>query len=195
MSFKGTCLQSNVRTHLIVLLLGSFMISACSNDQQRTWCYSEVFEYVDEQNPSDTCYFYAYTDLDAAISCAKVQKKNILVIFSGWGVLAVPKQEWRTLSLYNDNDYIQSNFVIAWLPVDDKTLLSDTTSIAVFDNDSIRVKTVGGKNLMLERNLLQSTSQPALCFVDTNLQKTGGTIRYTKDRKEVEEFIKSGLSE
>ena len=131
-------------------------------------------------------------DIDEAIICAKLQKKNILVIFSGWSVSS--RLEWKVLDLFNDYDFITDNFIVAWLPCDDKTLLLDTTRVWNKNNlASIALKTRGDSNSVLQIELLKENSIPMFCFVDTNRLIYGNRMGYTMQKKVVQEFMLSGV--
>jgi len=180
-----------LNSFLLIILIG-FFISCKDSQQKEKYCYTDIFKYISQNNPDDTIKFYGFTKLDSAIECAKKQQKNILTIFSCWGCLSSKGLEWQTLTSYQDNEFIQNNYVIAWLPVDDKRLFEDTNSTEKFNNQQISSKTLGNKNYALQLNLLKTNTQPSFCFIDTNLKVVGKTLSYTKDKKVIEAFISSG---
>jgi hypothetical protein len=187
---------------LFFLSLISVILFSCNNKNNSTKnnstnkapvCYTDTFKYVNRKLPFDTTKFYGFTDLDTALVYAKKQKKNILLIFTGWACVDPSIREWKTLMLYDDNSFIQENFVIACLYVDDKHLLVDTTQVEMIREKPFHIRTVGDRNSLLQINLLQSNCQPALCFVDTNMVRYGELGHYTPIKEEVERFILSGL--
>jgi hypothetical protein len=102
-----------------------------------------------------------------------------------------PGKEWRTLSVYSDQNFIQNNFILLWLPVDDKKPLKDSVSVNVFGPDSY-VKTVGELNYSRLLDLTETSTVPTFCFLDKTGKVYGQKIGYTPDKNEVETFIKSG---
>jgi hypothetical protein len=187
---------------LFFLSLISVILFSCNNsasDNNNTIdkapvCYTDTFTYVNRKSPFDTTKFYGFTDLDSAIAYAKKYKKNILLIFTGWACVSDPSvRGCNILRLYGDNNFIQENFVITCLYVDDKHLLADTTQVEMVGERPFHIRTVGDKNSLLQINLLQSNCQPTLCFVDTNMVRYGELGHYTPIKEEVEKFILSGL--
>ncbi|MCU0435183.1 MAG: hypothetical protein MUC87_17130 [Bacteroidia bacterium] len=137
--------------------------------------------------------YYAFAELDSAVVCAKKRNLNILVIFSGYAGMAIPNKEWETLDLYGDKKFIQNNYVIAWLPVDDKKPLDDTTQTVLIHGQTYYITTEGRKYAMIQRKLFNHNSQPLYGILNQNLEPVGKAIGYTKDKREVEAFIESGL--
>jgi hypothetical protein len=160
-----------------ILLL---LFSCKENTHTPDYCYTNIFQWFDTTNPKDTIKFYGFTDFDSAMTCAKEEKKNLLIIFSGWN-LSERGIEWKTLSLYGNNDFIQKNFVIAWLPVDDKRKAKNKNT------------TIGKENAELQEWYLRTSSQPMFCFSDTTGHGYGIFIHYTKNKEEVKKFISSGI--
>lgn len=151
-----------------------------------------MFKYHDK-DAGDTIKFYGYTDLDTALCHALNENKNMLTIFSGWACNALPGREWKTLSQYGDNRSIQDNFVLLWLPVDDKRPLKDSVPVDVF-GPGCYVKTVGGLNYARQLDLTDMSTQPLFCFLDKRGKVFGKRIGCTFDKKEVDDFIQSGLA-
>lgn len=137
--------------------------------------------------------YYAFTDLDSAAVCAKKRKQNILVIFTGYTCSAIPRKEWQILDLLDDEKLIKDNFVIAVLYVDDREKLKDTTLTTEVNGEIWNISTIGRKYLAMQISLFQNNAHPLFCFMDSNLRPLGKIMGYTKDKKEVDAFIASGL--
>lgn len=181
------------KTYYIMII---FLLLSCTNNKrnkQNEYCYTNKFTFIDKKNNFDTINFYGYINLDSAISCAKKTKRNILTIFSGWACMSVRGLEWKQLNMFGDNDFIQSKFVIAWLPVDDKTPLLDTTKFDTIENIKIHLRTIGDKNASYQIKLTKTNSEPIFCFLDSNKIRYGEIIHNTNNKKLVQEWIKSGL--
>jgi len=122
-----------------------------------------------------------------------VEKKRILVLFSGYASMATPGNEWRTLEVFGNNNKIQNNFILLWVPVDDKTVADDPEQTFIVNQKEITLKTVGERNLYWQTNLTKTNTQPVICVIDTVGKKYGGNLAYTKDEKEVSSFINTVL--
>jgi len=162
---------------------------SCSNKQALPK-HSKVFRYFDK-SLNDTIKFYGYTNLDTALYHAERESKSILLIFSGWACMDTPGKEWRTLSVYSDQNFIQTNFILLWLPVDDNRQLKDSVPVNVFGPDSY-VKTIGDLNYSRLLDLTETSTVPTFCFLDKRGKVYGQKIGYTLEKNEVETFIKSG---
>lgn len=149
----------------------------------------QTFKYVDIKT-NDTLKYYGYENLDTAMHYAKKEKKDLLLIFSCWACMNESGKEWKMLSLFGDNDKIQDNFIIAWLPIDDKKQLKDTLR---FPLARFPITTIGSYNHYRQLELTETSSQPTFCFLDTSGQVFGQKIGYTNNKKEVEDFIYSGI--
>lgn len=150
--------------------------------------YQEIIVFDNFNKNSDT--FYYFTDLNKAISCAKDENKKILLVFYGSYVFSNRDVEWKVLSQYSDRKTLYDNFVICWLGVDEPAPID--TSLAEKPRLSYK-NTMGYKYERLQVNLIEKNSRPAFCIVDTNLMRIGNSLTYTKNPKEVDEFIQSGL--
>jgi hypothetical protein len=167
------------------------MIVSCAKHKE-TPAYTTIFKYFGK-GVSDTTKFYGFKDIDTAIFYAKQEQKKILVIFSGWACSSEPKLEWKTLALYGDNNKIQENFVIAWLPVDDKGCAKDTNQVVFWYGKNRKLKTIGDKNKYWQEQLTQTSSEPLFCFVDTNKKLLSPIMGYETNPNKVKEFINNAL--
>ncbi|MCA6364128.1 MAG: hypothetical protein IM638_13910 [Bacteroidetes bacterium] len=137
--------------------------------------------------------YYAFTELDSAAVCAQKRNLNILVIFSGYCCMALPGMEWDVLDRFGNPEFIQKNYVIAWLPVDDKKQLKDTTQTEIIQGKTYRITTEGKRNAVLQIKLFNTNGQPVYGILNPALKPVCPPLFYTKDEEEVEAFIKSGI--
>lgn len=177
---------------IVINILLLLLLISCGNNKQITPRDSDVFLYIDKAT-KDTIKFYGFKDLDTAIYYAKKERKNILVVFSGYACSAVHGMEWKTLSLYQDKTNIQNNFILAWLPVDDQTIANDTSQVVFWYSKQRKLIKKGDQYKYFEEHTFQQSTQPLLCFIDTLKKPYGKSIGYTPDKQEVEAFINSGL--
>jgi|ERR1043165_44029 hypothetical protein len=179
-----------MRKFALFLFIGA-ALSGCHSTPKKVYPHTDVFTWTNNGG-SDTAKFFGFTALFTATQSAKAQHKNMLVVFSGWS-LSTSNIEWKALSLYPDPDFIQKNFVIAWIAVDDRKELDKPYS-TVFMNHTYNIRTYGNQNNMLQMRLTKTNGSPTFCFLDTNLHQYGKVMRYTIDRSEVEAFIESGIT-
>lgn len=168
------------------------MLLSCSNSTNPPKHFTDKFEYKDKEGNESV--FYGFKNLDSARYWATVEKKKMLVIFSGYACVSVPNQDWKTLTRYGDNKKIQDNFIIVWLAVDDKRIASDTNQTVLWYGKERKLITIGDHNKYLEEITFKNSSQPLLCLLDSLKKPLGKTLGYTPDKKDVEEFINSGLT-
>ncbi len=152
----------------------------------------KTFTYTNKTT-KDTAKFYGYNNIDTAIYYARKEKKNILIIFSGYACMSESGKEWKTLSIFGDNDKIQDNFIIAWLAVDDTRPTSDTNQVVFWYGKERKLVKSGDKNKYFEEATFKQSSQPLFCFVDTIRKPFGKILGYTNDKKVVEDFVYSGI--
>lgn len=152
----------------------------------------KTFCYIDKKT-NDTIKYYGYTDLDSAIFHARNEKKEILLIFSGHACMSEGGKEWKTLSLFGDNDKIQDNFIIAWLAVDDIKPAKDTNKVVFWYGKERRLVKLGDHYKYFEEVTFNQSTQPLFCFIDTLKKPFGKVLGYTNNKKEVENFVYSGL--
>jgi hypothetical protein len=179
-----------IKTTIKIFFL--FFLASCA-DKKTIPRHSDIFHYVDKKT-GDTTKFYGYRDIDTAIYYAKNEKKDILLIFSGWACMDTPGKEWQTLCLYKDINKLYNNFILTWLPVDDKTTAKDTTRIGIWNGQKWKLKSIGDQNHNFELETFKYSSVPLFCFIDTLKKPFGKTIGWTSDKKEIEDFINSGLT-
>ncbi|MBA3680618.1 MAG: hypothetical protein H0W73_05570 [Bacteroidetes bacterium] len=173
----------------IIIISSLFLFSSCVH-KQVVPPNATMFRYVDKDT-HDTIKFYAYKDLDTAIYYAKKENKNILVVFSGWATST--RGEWRTLAAFDDEKKIAENFIIAWLPVDDKKPLIDTNQVVLWGNMNMKLKTIGDRYSFFQNDVFKASCQPQLCFIDTMKMPIGETTYAEWDKAAVTKFINSGL--
>lgn len=175
---------------LIMLIYRNCRDNKSTNEFVRT--NQDIFIYVNKKT-LDTSKFYGYKNIDTAIVYAKKERKNILLIFSGYSCMSENGKEWKTLSVYGDNNKIQNNFIIAWLAVDDRRTAKDTNQFVFWYGKNRKLIEIGDQNKYFEESVFNQSTQPLFCFIDTSKKAFGKTIGYTPDKKEVEAFINSGL--
>lgn len=122
---------------------------------------------------------------------AKKENKPILVLFSGYACMAESGLEWRTLTYYGNNNKIQDKSILLWLAVDDTTPLKDTIQVECFGPHKY-LRTIGDKNYYWQTLLTKTSTQPTMCFIDTNENLKSHILHYDKNPDKLRFFIESG---
>jgi len=179
---------------IILFILIIFLFHNCHETKSvnKNLNNKQTFTYISKTS-KDTTKFYGYNNIDSAVYYAKKEKKNILLIFSGYACMSESGKEWKTLSLFCDNDKIQHNFIITWLAVDDTKPAKDTNQIVFWYGKERKLVKSGDKNKYFEEVTFRCSTQPLFCFIDTLQVPFGKILGYTNVKKEVEDFIYSGI--
>jgi hypothetical protein len=179
---------------IIAVMLVFYIYRSCKDNkyEYKILDNKKVFNYV-YKTTNDTVKFYGYNNLDSAIIYAKKEKKNILLIFSGYACMSEPGREWKILSLFGNNDKLQDSFIITWLAVDDKTTEKDTNQIVFLYGKEQKIIKQGDQNKYFQEIIFKKSTQPLFCFIDTLKKPFGKTLGFTNSKKEVEDFVYSGI--
>jgi hypothetical protein len=183
-------MTKNIHTIFSFIVLTTLL--SCVSPTNQPTHYTDTFKFKDKNDKEN--FFYAFKNLDSALYWATIDKKPILIIFSGYACMAVPNQEWKTLSAYGDNKKIQDNFIIAWLAVDDKQNAIDTTKTVFWRGKDRKLITIGDQNKYYEETVFNISTQPLFWFIDSLKIPFGKTLGYTPIKEDVEAFINSGLT-
>ena len=168
------------------------ILLSCSSPTKSPPHFTDKFSFKD--NDGNENYFYGFKNIDSARHWATLDKKRILVIFSGYAIMDIGGKEWRTLSSYGDNNKIQDNFTLLWVPVDDKTLVEDPEQTFFVNGKEVPLTTIGDRNWYWQINLTNTSTQPIICVIDTVGKKYGDTLTFTRHSKEVINFINMALN-
>ncbi len=182
-------MTKNIRTIFIFFVLTIFI--SCNAPTKAPTHFTDKFTFKDIDG-NENC-FYGFKNADSARHWATLDQKRILVIFSGYACMDMAGKEWRTLSYYGDNNKIQNNFILLWVPVDDKTPVEDPEQTFFINGKEVPLKTIGDRNWYWQINLTKTSSQPIICVIDNAGKKYGDTLSFTKDSKEVSSFINTAL--
>jgi len=174
-----------------ILVFALTVLISCHNVTTKPNHFTDEFNFTDKDGNQDK--FYGYKNIDSAMFWAKKENRRLLIIFSGYACMSVSGLEWRTLSVYGDNNKIQNNFILVWLPVDDKTIASDTNHIVHWHDKDQKLITIGDQNKFYQEILTNTNIQPTMCFIEKNRSKVANILGYSKEPSEVKAFINMGL--
>jgi hypothetical protein len=177
-------------TWTIISIIIILSLVSCNSLTIKPNHYTDEFSFTDQNGKQNK--FYGFKNLDSAKHWATLENKRILLMFSCYGCMDKNGKEWDMLSYYGDNSTIQNNFILCWLPVDDKTPLKDTLR---FPFERYAITTVGLYNYYRQTQLTETCTQPTMCFIDSIGGTYGDNLTYTRDKLIIKQFIESGLDQ
>ncbi len=132
-----------------------------------------------------------YFDYKQALSCARKQRKPLLLDFVGHACSNCKEME---TTVFTDPEVIRmlkDHFVIVKLYVDDRTKLpeEDWTTSTV---DGKVKKKMGQVNADLQISRYKTNTQPFYVIIDNNEQTLGKPLGHTLDKQEFLDFLKKG---
>ena len=150
--------------------------------------------YTQDFNMNEQHVKADYKDLIPAIDFARNVNKPLLIDFSGYGCVNCREMEASVWTDPKVKDFLENNFVLVSLYVDDKTLLSPEQSITIEDgNIKTKLRTVGDKWSFLEFSLVKRQSQPMYVIIDHNGRILNELYGYNKNPNEFLEWLQEGL--
>ena len=120
----------------------------------------------------------AYFDFEQGLECAKLHNKLVLLVFDGWGSVNSRKMQKNIFSNSKISDYLNENFVVIYLYVDDKTKLPKN-EWNVSELTGSTNKTIGAKNAGIQTSKFRTGTQPSIAILDTSGKVISEIISYT----------------
>ena len=133
-----------------------------------------------------------FTDYEAGMEYARMNKKPVMIDFTGYGCVNCRKMELAVWTDQNVSKLLTEDYVLITLYVDDKTKLSEP--ITVTENGKERtLRTVGDKWSYLQRSKFGANAQPFYVLVDNDGMPLNKSYSYDEDIKLYIEFLETGL--
>jgi len=135
-----------------------------------------------------------FSDYELGMTAAKMQKKPVVIDFSGYGCVNCRKMEaaeWTKDAVY---EKLTKDYILISLMVDDKTALFEP--IIVEENGVTRkLRTLGDKYSYIQRSRFEANSQPYYVILNENGEPIAGSFTYDdlKKGKDFLEFLNFGL--
>ncbi len=133
-------------------------------------------------------------DFDKAMALAKAQHKPLLIDFTGWACTNCRRMEENVWSQPAVTRYIQDNFILVSLYVDDRQklpVLQRTTYHKGSGND-IDITTTGDKWSTFEVENFAQSSQPLYVILNNNGELVNHPVGYTPDAKQYLAWLSCG---
>lgn len=133
-----------------------------------------------------------FTDYEAGMEYAKMNKKPVMIDFTGYGCVNCRKMELAVWTDQNVSKLLTEDYVLITLYVDDKTKLAEP--ITVTENGKERtLRTVGDKWSYLQRSKFGANAQPFYVLVDNEGMPLNKSYSYDEDINLYIDFLKTGL--
>ena len=124
---------------------------------------------------------------------AKVQKKPVVVDFSGFGCVNCRKMEAAVWTDDKVFDKLTNDFILISLMVDDKTPLPEP--IEVEENGATRkLRTLGDKYSYIQRHRFGANAQPFYVILDENGDPMTGSYAFSESVEDFLKFLDAGMS-
>ena len=133
-----------------------------------------------------------FTDYDAGMEYARMNKKPVMIDFTGYGCVNCRKMELAVWTDQKVSKLLTEDYVLITLYVDDKTKL--TAPITVTENGKERtLRTVGDKWSYLQRSKFGANAQPFYVLVDNDGIPLNKSYSYDEDINLYIDFLETGL--
>ena len=133
-----------------------------------------------------------FTDYDAGMEYARMNKKPVMIDFTGYGCVNCRKMELAVWTDQKVSKLLTEDYVLITLYVDDKTKL--TTPITVTENGKERtLRTVGDKWSYLQHSKFGANAQPFYVLVDNDGMPLNKSYSYDEDINLYIDFLETGL--
>ena len=133
-----------------------------------------------------------FTDYEAGMEYARMNKKPVMLDFTGYGCVNCRKMELAVWTDQNVSKLLTEDYVLITLYVDDKTKLAEP--ITVTENGKERtLRTVGDKWSYLQRSKFGANAQPFYVLVDNEGMPLNKSYSYDEDINLYIDFLETGL--
>jgi len=135
-----------------------------------------------------------FHDYELGMTAAKMQKKPVVIDFTGAGCVNCRKfeaSEWTKDAVF---DKLTKDYILISLKVDDKTALPEP--MIVEENGATRkLRTLGDKYSYIQRSRFEANSQPYYVILNENGEPIAGSFTYEdlQKGKDFLEFLNFGL--
>ncbi|MDH6355246.1 thiol:disulfide interchange protein [Dysgonomonas sp. PH5-45] len=134
-----------------------------------------------------------FDNYEAGMEYARQNNKPVLVDFSGFGCVNCRKMEASVWIDPRVKTYLEQDYVLITLMVDDKTKLAEPIEVTENGKTS-KLKTLGDKWSYLQRHKFGTNSQPYYVTLDHKGNPIGPSYAYDEDVDKYIKFLKTGLS-
>jgi thiol:disulfide interchange protein DsbD len=133
-----------------------------------------------------------FSDYELGMTAAKLQKKPVVIDFSGFGCVNCRKMEAAVWTDSRVAYILKNDYVLISLMVDDKNALPEP--IEVEESGAKRkLRTFGDKYSYIQRHRFGANAQPFYVILDENGNPLAGSYAFSEDVERFIEFLNFGL--
>lgn len=134
-----------------------------------------------------------FDDYDAGMKYAREHGKPVMLDFTGYGCVNCRKMELAVWTDMKVADFINNDYVLITLYVDNKTRLPEP--VKVMENGTERtLRTVGDKWSYLQRVKFGANAQPFYVLIDNEGKPLNKSYSYDEDIDKYVDFLQTGLN-
>jgi hypothetical protein len=167
---------------LTLLFLSSILLFSC---KEKGCLLPENASDYSHQN------MLGFKDIEKAKECAKLSKKPILIVFTGWACVGDRRTIYETHSSDIVQNIIKDKMIFLYQYVDEKTELPKEHRYISERGDSII--TTGRKAMDFEINRFKTATQPLYVLTDESIKNEYGMFSYNPDSVAVATILSEGL--
>ncbi len=135
-----------------------------------------------------------FKDFDEGLAYAKKLNKPMMVDFTGHACVNCRKMEEHVWPEDEVWKYLEDDYVVVSLYVDDKRLLSEEEQVTVeFNGNPRKLRTIGNKWSFFETINYNKNSQPYYVLLSPDLELLNKPVPYTPDVTQYSRFLECGL--
>lgn len=149
-----------------------------------------------ENKPAHGAHVEArFQDLDEAMEAAKLEKKPVLIDFTGWACVNCRKMEETIWPIDEVAAILNDKVVLVSLYVDDRNPLpKEEHRVETYGDKEFKIKTIGNKWTYLQASKYNVNAQPYYVMLDHDGNQLGGSASYDVDPNKFISFLKEGLA-
>ena len=135
-------------------------------------------------------------DYEKAVQLSKQQNKPILIDFTGWACVNCRKMEENVWTDPAVMSFIQNNFILVSLYVDDKALLpvDKRVTYTTKAGDKKEITTIGDLWATFQAENFNQSSQPLYVVMSPDQKLLSNPVGYTPDAKEYLNWLQCSIS-
>ncbi len=183
---------------IIATLMICFVFVCGCNSQNKESKMTELYDTLNcpiisyEEYLGSPHEIKCYYDFYEGLKCSEISKKPYLVYFTGHGSVQARQMEVEVLSDKEIKKYIESEFVLATLYVDDISIKLEKDKQIVSEINGDTIKTYGLRQAYIEKQKFNDQKFPVFYIVDLNEQILAGPIYFDLDKNFFLDFLKEG---
>lgn len=133
-------------------------------------------------------------DFSKAMQMAKEQHKPVMIDFTGWACVNCRKMEENVWTVPAVKEFIEKNYILVSLYVDDRKLLPVAERFTYITTDTLQkeIRTEGDKWATFEAENFGKTSQPLYALLDNNGKLLTYPVAYTPDADKYLKWLECG---